>query len=94
MKESCLEYTWNIVSNYRFGLAPNFLVKSVVLFLDLLLVFGVRALDVDDRRRLCLRIQHCSEAAPSIFLSLENLRLLSLIKTFYLPTTHPLKSSL
>lgn len=62
------EYTWNIVSNYWFGLVPNFLVKSVVLFLDLLLVFGRHALDIDNRRRLCLPIQHCSKAAPGIFL--------------------------
>lgn len=58
---------WNVVSSYWFCLVPDFLVKPVVLFLDLLLVFALHALDIDNRWRLCLRIQHCSKAAPSIF---------------------------
>lgn len=80
----CLEeYTWNVVSSYWFGLVPDPLVKSVALFLDFLLVFGVGAPDVDNWWRLFLWIQHCSQAAPSIFLSRESLKLLSLIKILF-----------
>lgn len=62
-------YTWNVASSYWFALVPDPLVKSVVLFLDFLLVFGVGALDADNRRRLFLWVQHCGQAVPSIFLS-------------------------
>lgn len=61
--------TWNVVCSYWFALVPDLLVKSVVLLLDFLLVFGVGARDADNRRRFFLWIQHCGQAVPSILLS-------------------------
>lgn len=69
------EYTWNVVCSYWLALVPDPLVKFVVLFLDFLLVFGVRALDADNRTRLFLWEEHCSQAVPSIFLSRESFKL-------------------
>lgn len=76
-------YTWNVVSSYWFALVPDPFVKAFVLFLDFLLVFGVGALDADNRRRLFLWIQHCSQAVPSIFLSRDSFKLLFLIKILF-----------
>lgn len=76
-------HTWNVASRYWFALVPEPLVKYLILFLDFLLVFGVGALDADNRRRFFLWIQHCSQAVPSIFLSRDSFKLLFLIKLLF-----------
>lgn len=58
---------WNVVCSYWLALVPDPLVKCVVLLLDFLLVFGVGALDADNRTRLFLWKEHCSQAVPSFF---------------------------